>query len=80
MAEYDVIVVGAGCAGSAAALRCARAGLKTLMLERGRYPGEKHLEIVGLWKSFLDDTADRTGPAQFRSACSYCSADIGDCS
>ncbi len=41
--RYDVIVVGAGPAGSAAALVAARAGLKVLLLERGEYPGAKNV-------------------------------------
>ncbi len=39
--EYDVIIVGAGFAGPVAAVKCARAGLKTLMLERSARVGEK---------------------------------------
>lgn len=39
--QFDVIVVGAGPAGSAAALLAARAGLKVLLLERGEYPGAR---------------------------------------
>ena len=41
--QFDVIVVGAGPAGSAAALVAARAGLKVLLLERGAYPGAKNV-------------------------------------
>src|SRR5262249_57911800 len=37
----DVIVVGAGPAGSAAALRLAQAGLEVLVLEKARFPREK---------------------------------------
>jgi flavin-dependent dehydrogenase len=35
---YDVIVVGAGVAGGAAALELSRAGLKVLWLERQKFP------------------------------------------
>jgi electron transfer flavoprotein-quinone oxidoreductase len=41
--KFDVIVVGAGPAGSAAALVCARNGLNTLLIERGEYPGSKNV-------------------------------------
>jgi geranylgeranyl reductase family protein len=38
---YDVIVVGAGPAGSITAHDCAKAGLKTLLLEKSKHPREK---------------------------------------
>ena len=41
--DYDVIVVGAGPAGSSAAWRLASLGRKVLLLERGEYPGAKNL-------------------------------------
>ena len=41
--HFDVIVVGAGPAGSAAALITARAGLKVLLIERGEFPGAKNV-------------------------------------
>ncbi|MGC9190083.1 MAG: FAD-dependent oxidoreductase, partial [Conexivisphaera sp.] len=37
--RFDVVVVGAGPAGAAAALEAAKAGLKVLMIERGRGAG-----------------------------------------
>jgi len=41
MQSYDVIVVGAGFGGPVAAKKCADAGLRTLIVERARRPGEK---------------------------------------
>jgi electron transfer flavoprotein-quinone oxidoreductase len=41
--RFDVIVVGAGPAGSAAALVIARAGFRVLLLERGGFPGAKNV-------------------------------------
>jgi electron transfer flavoprotein-quinone oxidoreductase len=41
--KYDAIVVGAGPAGATAAMVLARFGLEVLLLERGKYPGEKNM-------------------------------------
>jgi electron transfer flavoprotein-quinone oxidoreductase len=41
--SYQAIVVGAGPAGSSAALAMARAGLDVALVERGSYPGEKNM-------------------------------------
>ena len=40
--KYDLVVVGAGPAGAMTAKTAAEKGLKVLMLERGRWPGEKN--------------------------------------
>ena len=39
MKTYDVIIIGAGNGGLAAAATCAKAGLSTLLLERHNLPG-----------------------------------------
>jgi len=41
--EFQAIIVGAGPAGSSAALTMARAGLDVALVERGTFPGEKNM-------------------------------------
>lgn len=41
--DFDVIVVGAGCAGAVAAYVCAKQGKSTLLIDRGEYPGAKNM-------------------------------------
>ncbi|BCA46012.1 FAD-dependent oxidoreductase [Escherichia coli] len=41
--DCDIIIIGAGIAGTACALRCTRAGLSVLLLERAEIPGSKNL-------------------------------------
>jgi len=53
--EYDIIVVGAGCAGPAAAKKAAELGLKTLLLEKSRVPGEKNVSGTCLNMAALVD-------------------------
>ena len=48
MSNYDLIVVGGGPGGSAAAKEAADAGLKVIILERGRFCGEKNSSGFGL--------------------------------
>ncbi|NHJ14810.1 MAG: NAD(P)/FAD-dependent oxidoreductase [Candidatus Thorarchaeota archaeon] len=54
--KYDVIIVGAGPGGSIAAKEAAEKGLKTILFERGRRPGEKNSSGCGLgprmWQDF----------------------------
>lgn len=53
MEKFDLIVVGAGPAGSAAALLAARAGLSVLLLERGEYPGSKNVSGAAFYGSAI---------------------------
>ncbi|RSK26717.1 FAD-dependent oxidoreductase [Bacillus sp. HMF5848] len=53
--KFDVIVVGAGPAGAACALTCAKAGLNVLLLERGEYPGSKNVMGGVLYRQQLED-------------------------
>ena len=41
--RYNVIIVGAGLSGCAAALKCAENNLSVLLIERGKYPGSKNM-------------------------------------
>ncbi len=40
---FDVVIVGAGPAGISAACVLAKKGVKTIVLERGEYPGSKNI-------------------------------------
>jgi len=49
MQQFDAIVVGAGPAGSSAALAMARGGLEVALIERGEYPGAKNVSGAALY-------------------------------
>jgi len=52
--QFDVVVVGAGLAGTTAAIACARRGLQVALLERGQYPGSKNVQGGILYRHPLD--------------------------
>lgn len=53
--DADVIVVGAGPAGSCAALVAARAGRRVILLERGPFPGSKNMYGGVVYPRVLDE-------------------------
>ncbi len=53
--KFDVIIVGAGPAGISAAITAAKAGLNTVVLERGAYPGAKNVQGAILYTKNLAD-------------------------
>jgi electron transfer flavoprotein-quinone oxidoreductase len=57
--SFDVVVVGAGPAGSAAALVAARGGLRVCLLERGPFPGSKNMYGGVTYARILDDLIPR---------------------
>jgi electron transfer flavoprotein-quinone oxidoreductase len=62
--SFDVIIVGAGPAGSMAALKLARAGSSVCLVERGKYPGAKNmfgglLHNTPVLNEMLPDFAER---------------------
>lgn len=54
--SYDVVVVGAGCAGPAAARKAASLGLSTILFEKANVPGEKNVSGTCLNTAALSDT------------------------
>lgn len=52
--KFDVIVIGAGPSGCAAAYTAAKAGLSVLHLERGEYPGSKNVQGAILYSDALE--------------------------
>ncbi len=56
---FDVVVVGAGPAGAAAALVMARGGLRVALLERGPFPGSKNMYGGVVYGRILDTLIPR---------------------
>ena len=59
VSAFDVVVVGAGPAGSAAAITAARAGLSVALVERGPYPGSKNMYGGVVYGRVLDSLIPR---------------------
>ncbi|BCU69869.1 NAD(P)/FAD-dependent oxidoreductase [Stygiolobus caldivivus] len=59
--KFDVVVVGAGCSGSVAALNSAKKGYKTLLVERGPEPGSKNVSGAMIRESDISRFVDIDG-------------------
>jgi len=57
--DFDVVVVGAGPAGAAAAMVLARAGKRVCLLERGPFPGSKNMYGGVIYGRILDTLIPR---------------------
>ena len=55
MTDTDIIVVGAGPAGSCAAIAAAKAGKRVVLIERGPFPGSKNMYGGGIYPRILDE-------------------------
>jgi flavin-dependent dehydrogenase len=72
-AQYDLIVVGAGPAGSACAITAARSGARVLLLEKDRFPRQKvcgefvSSESLGLLQGLLEDNRFASCPQMLSS-------------
>ena len=66
--SFDVAIVGAGPAGISAACILADAGIKTVVIERGEYPGAKNMSGGVLYgynlAQILPDYAERGCPIE----------------
>jgi menaquinone-9 beta-reductase len=71
---YDLIVIGAGPAGSSSAITAARRGARVLLLERGRFPRHKvcgefvSSESLGLLRGLLDSSCSKVLNSAIRIA------------
>jgi electron transfer flavoprotein-quinone oxidoreductase len=68
--KFDVIIVGAGVAGSTAAYLLAKQGLEVVLIERGPYPGSKNLSGGVLYGRILEQIFPATGRKRRSSAAS----------
>ena len=82
--EFDVAIVGAGPAGISAASQLAEQGIKTIVLERGEYPGAKNISGGVLYghdlAAIIPDFAEKDCPYErsiVESRLWYLSADGG---
>ena len=55
MTDTDIIVVGAGPAGSCAAISAAKAGKRVVLIERGPFPGSKNMYGGVIYPRILDE-------------------------
>ena len=62
--DFDVVVVGCGCAGAIAAFVAAKKGKSVLVVERGEYAGEKNMTGGRLYAHSLRSVLEEYGAGE----------------
>ena len=68
MSDFDIIVVGSGCAGGVAAYVASSAGKSVLVVERGNFAGAKNMTGGRIYSHSLKKVSPTSSPRRPSSA------------